>query len=466
MRARSVLLMSLMAAALGRAAGTAKGGAMALAAERKLGVWMTTALVIGTMIGSGIFLLPASLAPYGVNAIAGWVVSGLGAVALAYSIGGLARGSGSGGLQAYVERAFGPFIAFLTIFAFWISTWAALAAVAVAGGAAVGRIVPALSSDTAVAASAIGFLALFQATNALGARSTGRLAILAALLKILPLIAVLVVFLQVGLAGGTVAPLAPMPVTLDNVAAASAITLFALLGFENAAAPVDKVRDPQRTIPRALVGGTIFVGLLYLSASTAILLLLPADVASASSAPFADAIGRGWGAAGVLFAALAIAISAAGYVNANVLVCGELGYSMALRREMPAFLARTIGDNTPLNAQLLGTALSSALILANMSKGTADLFTFMALLTACATLWLYLAVSLGFLKQRPGGLGLVAALAGLAFTVFAFYGSGWEANAWSIALLAAGAVVYVAMRSLNARGSTPAPAAAPAAPRE
>ena len=78
---------------------------------------------------------------------------------------------------------------------------------------------------------------------------------------------------------------------------------------------------------------------------------------------------------------------------------------MALRREMPAFLARTIGENTPLNAQLLGTALACALILANMSKGTADLFTFMALLTACATLWLYLAAALGYLKQRPGGLG-------------------------------------------------------------
>lgn len=432
--------------------------------SRQLGTWMTASVVVGTMIGSGIFMLPASLAPYGANAIAGWIVSGLGAIALAFSIGRLARDSERAGIQAYIENAFGPFVAFLTTFAFWISTWAALAAVAVAGGAAVGRIVPALAGDFAIALIAVAFLLFFQATNALGARSTGRLAIAAAVLKVLPLVAVLIVFLQVWASGSPTAPLAPRPLTLDNVAAASAITLFALLGFENAAAPVDKVRDPRRTIPRALVGGTLFVGALYLLTSSAILFLLPVDVASQSNSPFADAIGRGWGEAGALFAALGIAVSAAGYVNANVLVCGELGYSMALRGEMPRVLARTIGENTPLNAQLAGTALAGALILANMTKGTADLFTFMALLTACATLWLYLAASVAALKLRPRGLALVAGIAAFAFTLFAFYGSGWEANLWSVALLASGAVVYAVMRW---RGdSTPAAAGTGAAPRE
>ena len=435
-----------------------------MAAEgRQLGFWMTWSVVVGTMIGSGIFMLPASLAPFGPNAIAGWLVSGLGAVALAYSIGRLAR-TGGGGIQSYIAQAFGPFVAFLATFAFWISTWAALAAVSVAGSAAVGRLVPALSSDTSVALVAVGILLAFQATNALGARSTGRLAVVAALLKILPLIAVLVVLVQVEVGGEPMAALAPMPLTLDNIAAASAITLFAMLGFENAAAPVDKVKDPGRTIPRAMVGGTAFVALLYLLVSGAILLLLPVDVANNSNSPFADAIGRGWGGIGVTLAALGIAVSAAGYVNANVLVCGELGYSMALRGEMPAFLARTIGENTPLNAQLLGTALSSALILSNMSKGTADLFTFMALLTACATLWLYLAASLAALKQRPSGVALAAVVAALAFTLFAFYGSGWEANLWSLALLATGAIVYGLMRWRG--GSSRAAAASPAGPPE
>lgn len=428
--------------------------------SRQLGFWMSWSVVVGTMIGSGIFMLPASLARFGPNAIAGWIVSGCGAVALAYSIGRLARIAQADGIQSYIEEAFGPLVAFLATYAYWISSWAALAAVSLAGAAAIGRLVPALSSGTAVALVAVAILWFFQATNALGARSTGRLAVLAAILKILPLAAVLVVFFQVEFGGGALAALAPMPLTFDNIAAASAITLFAMLGFENAAAPVDKVKNPKRTIPRALVGGTVFVALLYLLVSSAILLLLPVEAVSNSNSPFADAIGRGWGEAGIVLAAIGIAVSAAGYVNVNVLVTGELGYSMALRSELPRFLAQTIGDNTPLNAQLLGTALASALILANISKGTADLFTFVALLTASATLWLYLASALAALKQRPGGLALVAVLAGLAFTLFAFYGSGLEANLWSLALLGSGALVYAVMRSSAA---TP-PAAAPAAP--
>lgn len=430
--------------------------------QQQLGFWMTWAIVVGTMIGSGIFMLPASLAPYGPNAIAGWIVSGLGAIALAYSFGRLARASGGCGIQSYIEAAFGPFVAFLATFAYWISSWAALAAVSLAGAAAIGRLITVVSSDTAVALVAIVILGLFQATNMLGARSTGRLAVVAAILKVLPLAAVLIVFLQLGIGSERMASLAPMPLTLDNIAAASAITLFALLGFENAAAPVDKVKNPSRNIPRALVAGTVFVALLYLMVSSAILLLVPADLASSSNSPFADAIGRGWGRIGVFLAALGIAVSAAGYVNANVLVTGELGYSMALRHELPAVFARTVGENTPVNAQLLGTGLAIMLILTNMSKGTADLFTFVALLTASATLWLYLASALAALKQRPTGGPLAAVLGGLAFTFFAFYGSGREANLWSLALLGAGTGLYLIMRWRA--GSSPAAVESSAAP--
>ena len=429
--------------------------------KHQIGFWMVWAMVVGTMIGSGIFMLPVSLAPYGANAVWGWVVSGIGAVALAYSMGRLARAGGQG-IQAHIASAFGPVIAFLATFSFWVSTWAAIAAVAIAGGAAMAWLVPALSGDQGIALTAIAFILFFQLTNALGARSTGRLAIVTTAIKILPLVAVIIVLLQVEGAGEPVFPLAAMPVTLDNIAAASALTLFAMLGFETAVAPVNKIRNPERTIPRSIVSGTAFVAILYLISSTAILLLLSVDGAANSTSPFADAIGRGWGEYGAVFAALGIAVSAAGYINANVLVCGELGYSMALRREFPAALAWTLHAHTPLVAQLLGTALSVGLILANMSKGTGDLFTFMALLTTCATLWLYLAAALAALKQRPGGMALIAVIAGLLFTLFAFYGSGWEANLWSLALLASGAAVYALMRWLG--GSSPAEVANPAAP--
>src|ERR1043165_5025377 len=89
---------------------------MANNSDGKMGIWMTSATVVGTIIGSAIFMLPVSLAPLGINAVITWVVSGIGAVCIAF---GLARVSrfGGDGIQANIEREFGPTIGFLVAWA-------------------------------------------------------------------------------------------------------------------------------------------------------------------------------------------------------------------------------------------------------------------------------------------------------------------------------------------------------------
>ena len=97
--------------------------------KQTIGIWMTSALVVGTMIGAGIFLLPVSLAPLGLNAVIGWVISAAGALCIAVALCRLVRQEG-GGIQSYVEAIFGPTVGFIVTFAFWVSSWAAMAAVA------------------------------------------------------------------------------------------------------------------------------------------------------------------------------------------------------------------------------------------------------------------------------------------------------------------------------------------------
>ena len=129
-----------------------------------------------------------------------------------------------------------------------------------------------------------------------------------------------------------------------------------MTGFENATAPVGKVRDPARNLPRAILGGTALVGLLYLLSSSAVLLLLPADVVANSPAPFADAIRRDrrrstrhyWPPSPLRSAR-------SGRNNCGILVTGELGYAMAKRRQLPAAMARTRGANTPVVAQVVAS---------------------------------------------------------------------------------------------------------------
>jgi len=122
---------------------------MADSEDGKMGIWMTSALVVGTIIGAAIFMLPVSLAPLGRNAVIGWLVSGFGMLCVAFALARLSQ-CGGDGIQANIERQLGRTAAFLVAWAFWVSNWAAQAAVAIAGASALSWINPAYAGPAFV----------------------------------------------------------------------------------------------------------------------------------------------------------------------------------------------------------------------------------------------------------------------------------------------------------------------------
>ena len=121
-------------------------GTPAPAGPRLLGFWMCVALVVGNMIGSGVFLLPASLAPYGLNSVAGWVFTAAGAMLLAMVFAALGRAFPTdGGPYAFVRMAFGDLPAFIVAWGYWISIWAGNAAIATGTAAYLGQLIPAIA---------------------------------------------------------------------------------------------------------------------------------------------------------------------------------------------------------------------------------------------------------------------------------------------------------------------------------
>jgi APA family basic amino acid/polyamine antiporter len=421
--------------------------------EGKMGFWMTSALVVGTIIGGAIFMLPVSLALLGANAPVGWVISGVGAMCIVFGLARISRFGGDG-IQANIEREFGSTVGFLATWSFWVSNWVAQASVAVATGSALSFIG---GGADLVVPVAIGGVIVVTVVNAIGVRAAGGLSIVTVAIKVLPLLAVIWLFAERGVRGQAYEPFAAAPLSFANLASATALTFFALTGFEAATAPVCKIRDASRTIPRALIAGTAFVAVLYLVAGTGIQMLLPAKVVAASPAPFADALITSWGRGAATFAALAIAVSAFGCLNCLTLGTGELGYSMALRGDLPSVMARTRGANTPVVAQAVGSALAILLILANSGSATASLYKFIILLSTAAVIVVYLAGVLAAWKASPTiGSRSVLAVA-LLFIAFAIYGIGLEADLWCLALLAAGLLVRAISRWRG--GSTPAAAA-------
>src|SRR5215510_4839443 len=144
------------------------------------------------MIGSGVFLLPASRAPYGGLALAGWVLSAAGSVLLSIVFARLARvNPAAGGIYAYTRTTFGDVAAFFVAWGYWISIWCAEAALAVAFVGYLDPFVPSLVRNPASAAAiAVALVWLLTAVNIGGLHTAARVQVVTTLLKIVPLVAV------------------------------------------------------------------------------------------------------------------------------------------------------------------------------------------------------------------------------------------------------------------------------------
>lgn len=407
---------------------------------RLLGPWMTLALVIGGVVGSGIFYLPVALAPLGASVPLGWLISGIGVMALAYCASRIVSPDG-GGLQTYVENELGPAPGFIVTWMTWSSSWIGVPAVALATGAALARVLPGLAPHL-VALSYL-FIVALTLVNLRGIRAAGELNFVTVLIKVLPLIAVVIIAAMLGLRGGPLQPINVPPPSFGNIATASALCLWALTGFEFSMSPVGKIRNPERTLSRSLVIGVGAVAIIYLLTTLSLSLVIPNSAIAKAIAPFPDAIGQNWGEGPAMLAALAMAISAFGTLNVALLACGELLFSMGLRGDMPRLFARTNRFNAPYAAQLASVLLGFILLGLNAAKGTTQLFTFMTLLASNAVLFLYSAAAIAATIKDKRPLTTVAMVIGLAFVVFAFYGSGLKAFLLSLGLAVAGGLIFL-----------------------
>jgi APA family basic amino acid/polyamine antiporter len=418
------------------------------APARPLGLWMATALVVGSMIGSGVFLLPATLAPYGAASLIGWGIALCGALLLAATFAKLAvHWPCTGGPYAYVRRSFGDAAGFGIAWSYWISIWSGMAAIAVAFAGSVGAIFPALTA-TPMRAAACALVALWTCTivNLAGLRQAGRLQVLVTTLKLLPLLLFGIVALWFVDAGRYV-PFNPSGKTVPQVAQVTVIlTMWALCGLEVATVPAGATRDAVRTIPRATMLGTLLAGVATILACTVVIGLVPLDVLKDSGAPMAEAAGRVWGPGAALGIAILAAVSTFGAINGWMLVCAQVSLAAAGDGLFPRAFARVQGNGTPAFGIIVGSVLATVLVIASYSRSLVELFTFILLISTSAILLPYAASSAAWMRSGGGHGGRVVALLALLYSIYALLGAGAEALAWGAVLLLAGLPVYMWMR--------------------
>ncbi len=423
-------------------------------AKKKLGLWTTTSLVVGNMIGSGVFLLPASLAVYGGISIFGWLFTAAGAMILAYVFASLSRiVSGSGGPYIYTRIGFGDLPGFLVAWGYWLSLLAGNAAIAVAFVGYAGVFWPPLSSDPLL--SAVGSIAAIWVltwVNTRGVREAGIVQLVTTLLKILPLV-------LVGLFGlfyfdfSHFTPLNPSGQSnLSAFSATAALTLWAFLGLESATIPAEEVRNPDRTIPRATLFGTGFTALVYIVSTVAVMGLIPASELAQSTAPFAQAANQLWGPWAGYFVAAGAAISCLGALNGWILLQGQIPLAAARDNLFPKRFSLLSKRHTPVFGLVVSSFFITVLLGLNHTRGLVELFTFTILLGTLTVLIPYVFCTMAYLMillRKPaserGNLLKPAVLGGLGFiySLWAIAGAGQEVVYWGLLLLLAGIPVYV-----------------------
>jgi basic amino acid/polyamine antiporter, APA family len=426
---------------------------------KKIGFWIAVALVMGNMIGSGIFLLPSSLAPYGVVGLGGWLVSAAGSIALALVFARLSHfDPAPGGPYAFTRLAFGDLAGFVVAWGYWISVWCGNAAIAIAFVGYLEPFIPGVVHVPASAAmAAIVAVWVLTAVNIAGVREAGQVQAVTTVLKIVPLVAV-------GLAGVVLAdathfvmaPAASHAGVIGALATSVTLTFWAFGGLESATIPAGSIENPERTIPRATIVGTLLCTAIFILGTVGVMGVVAPDTLAAAPAPFADAaraIFGGW--AGWLVAAGA-AIACFGALNGWILIASQVSLAIASDRLFPRVFSRVSSNGTPVHGLVISSALTTVLIVLNSSGTLVHVFTFLILLGVLAALVPYAFSALAelVLERRRGRIGgqaslraSVIAVLAFGYSLWAIIGSGLEVIGWGTLLLTAGLPVYWLVRS-------------------
>jgi basic amino acid/polyamine antiporter, APA family len=418
--------------------------------SRQIGLWTATSLVVGNMIASGLFMLPATLAIYGGISLVGWLISGAGALCLALVYSWLSKFHplATGGPYAYTREGMGHFAAFLVAWGYWISVWCTNAAISVAFVSYLSAFIPALGNSPILAVGT-GLTAIWFLTwiNTKGIREAGIVQVITTIFKLVPLLVITIGGLFYLNADHFIPFNVSSQSNLSAITSTTTLTLFAFLGLECATIPSGNVKNADTTVSRATIVGTLLTTFIYIAGTVAVMGLIPPSVLHTSQAPFADAAASIWGEEARYLVAGGAVISTFGALNGWILIQGQMPMAAARDHLFPRIFAKENKNGTPALGIVISSLLISVLMSMNFTRNLADTFTFMVLLTTLTVLVPYLFSIVSFVmiaskQQALSGFKLLIAVLAFLYSMWAIIGAGEETVYWGFVLLMAGLPFY------------------------
>jgi APA family basic amino acid/polyamine antiporter len=426
--------------------------------RRTLGFWKVWGLVVGSSIGAAVFLLPALLAPFGSLSLIGWALSGLAMIAVALSLGNLAkRLPRIGGPYAYAREAFGDLAGFIITWSYWVSVWTGVAGIAVALTGYLGVFVPVIAArPLASALTAVATLWIFTLINVAGVKTAATINLVLTILKLLPLFAVGVAGLMLGDVTGIAPPDPQGEPFMFFIAGMFLLMIGAFVGIEAGTIPANDVIQPDRTIPRALVTGAMTIAAIYIIGTAGVMAVVSQADLAASSSPFSAAASVVFGPWGAEIVAVGAIVSILGVLNATVLLTGQMPLAAAMDGLFPSRFARLNAKGAPAFALVVSSLLATLVIAMNYSGGVVAAYRALFLMGTITAVVVYAASALADLalqfRDRKAGTalhwpGVLTAIVALSVSIFAIVGSGLEVAAYTALLLVAGVLVYYWLKS-------------------
>ena len=373
------------------------------AAVSQFGLATAVALIMGSIIGVGVFNLPTSLAAIGPITIVSMALTTVGALVLALLFAALSRRMpADGGPYAYARVAFGNGVGFMNAWSYWITAWAGNAAIAVGWVLYVEHFINKGQNTLFSIVLVLIGLWIPAAINLSGVKNMGAIQVVTTILKFAALALVSIV----GLFYIDTANFTPSIVNgqsaVTAIGAGMAIALFSYLGVETASVAAGKVKDPDRNVPRATILGTLACAVVYMLSLIAVFGILPSSDIKESNAPFSAVVdtmfgGTGWGN----LMAVVVIISGLGALNGWTMICAEMPLAAAKDGLFPESFKRISRAGVPAFGIVASTLLASVAMIVNfLGSSGASAFTTLVLMTGITAAIPYAFSALAQLKWR------------------------------------------------------------------
>ncbi len=407
--------------------------------KKEISLFMATMLVCGNMIGSGVFMLPATLAQVSgpLATIIAWVLTTIGSILIAISFANLgSKYPSTGGAYQYTKEAFGEFVGFLSAWLYWNGSWIGNAAIIVAIASYSAAIFPALQDPFISIIFTSSILWAVTILNIVGVKQAGKIQSFVTVFKI-GFFALFIIVAFLNFDSINIMPLAPEGKGLSTVSLAATSTLWAFVGLESSTVTAGELKDPEKNVKKSTIYGLIIAAIIYILISVGSMGAMSNSELAMSGAPLTDILTRALGTNVGKMLTIAVVICILGTTIGWILSTARVSFAAGEDGVFPKFFGKLSPKyGTPVNSLIIGSVLVNLLLVMNYQKGMVSAFTFITILATLSFLPVYLLsvaaeMMIKFREEKNFSLKIflkksIMPMIAFVYTIWTIYGSGAE----------------------------------------